>query len=91
MSEIVEQGHYAYRNRLGKRFALEDRVVIHSMPAGCELEEMGGVIVGLSSDHIAAFYIVLLDHPLADGQRAVNMIESCLDHPTIELRAHDAA
>lgn len=69
------EGNYTF-GRLKLNFAVDQRVVI-GRTTDKRLDGKTGTILGKSTNHIAEFYIVLLDEPIK-GAKAINLIESCL-------------
>jgi hypothetical protein len=76
----------AHRQRMGKNFEVGDRVRFHSTSSK-ELDGFGGSVLGQSIDDIVSHYIILLDRPLARGDKAVSMPEVCLEYDELELVA----
>lgn len=69
------EGNHVF-GRLKQNLTVDERVVI-GRTNDPNLDGQQGTILGKSTDDICDFYIVLLDTPYG-GQKAINLIESCL-------------
>lgn len=87
MNDLARTVDLAHRQRMGKNFAIRDRVRFHHT-SDRELDGFGGSVLGKSiDDGVLAHYIVLLDQPHSRGDLAVSMPEVCLEFDEIEMVA----
>jgi len=65
--------------KLGQNLQVGERVTMNRT-TDHELDGHKGTILGTSAKFAeCAFYIVLLDDPFLSGERAISLIESCID------------
>ena len=75
--------------KLGQNFQVSDRVVMNRT-TDPTLDGHEGTILGTSAKFAeCAFYIVLLDEPHPSGDRAITLIESCIDPAPIASISSD--